>query len=132
MKRYLIGLLAFIPILWAVSRADAAPTQVAVSGRRLLVAGQPYTVQGVDYSPVPTGSTLMRTVNGCTGGYQWWADHAVYVADFPLIKRMGANTIRAYGILNDTSPTAVQQVRAMLDEAQAKGLYVIMNYFASH
>src|SRR5262245_51830079 len=86
----------------------AAASQVTVSGRRLLVDGQVFTVRGVSYSPVPTGFTLVGSGNGCSGGYQWWTNRSLYVADFPLIQRLGANTIRAYGILNDTSATNVQ------------------------
>ncbi len=109
-----------------------AATTVTVSGRQLLVDGQAFTVQGVNYSPTPVGSTAGSPSALCSGPYQWWTDQAIYNSDFPLIKRMGANTIRAYGILNDTSGTAVLQVRAMLDVAAAQGLYVIMNYYASH
>ncbi len=110
----------------------AAPAQVTVSNRRLFVNGQAFTIQGVDYSPVPTGSTLTGSGNGCAGGYQWWADRSTYIADFPLIKKLGANTIRAYGILNNTSSNSVLQVRAALDAAQAQGLRVIMNFYPDH
>ncbi len=106
----------------------AAPTLVTVSGRQLLVDGQAFTVQGVNYSPVTVGATLGTPTASCIA-YAWWEDQAAYTIDFPLIKRMGANTIRAYGILNDTSPSAVAQVRAALDEAYEQGLFVIMNYF---
>lgn len=118
--------------LFLVAEAFAAPTGVTVSGRQLLVSGQAYTVQGVNYSPAPVGSTVANPTASCSGLYRWWADQAVYTADFPLIARMGANTIRAYSILNDTSTVNVLQVRAALDEAREQGLYVIMNYYPSH
>lgn len=118
--------------LFLSTALSAAPTVVTVSGRRLLVSGQPYTVQGVNYAPTPVGSTQGSGTASCTGGYQWWADQSAYRADFPLIKRMGANTIRAYGILNDTSTVSLAQVRAALDKAHENGLYVIMNYYPSH
>jgi hypothetical protein len=121
----------FVVLLLRAS-AWSAPTLVTVSGRQLLVDGTPFTVKGVNYSPTPVGSSVAGASGGCTGPYQWWTDQAIYNADFPLIKRMGANTIRAYAILNDTSPTAVLQVRAMLDAAEANGLYVIMNFYPSH
>ncbi len=127
----LIAVFSLLPSLLCRALLAAATT-VTVNGRQLLVNGQAYTVRGVDYSPIPPGSTAVGTGSGCLGGYEWWADRAVYVADFPLIKRLGANTIRAYGILNDTSSTTIQRVRAMLDEAQARGLYVIMNSYPSH
>ena len=97
-----------------------------------MVNGQPYSVHGVAYSPYPVGTTANSNSAGCTGPYFWWNDRPTYMADFPLIKTMGANTIRAYGILNDTSANTVLQVRAALDAAQAQGLYVIMNYYPAH
>src|SRR5688572_14194032 len=121
----------FVVLLLRAS-AWGAPTLVTVSGRQLLVDGTPFTVKGVNYSPTPVGSSVAGASGGCTGPYQWWTDQAIYNADFLLIKRIGANTIRAYAILNDTSPTAVLQVRAMLDAAEANGLYVIMNFYPSH
>lgn len=124
--------IVFLFLLTLVPFIQAAPTVVTVSGRQLLVSGQPFTVQGVDYSPVPVGATVANTSGSCAGGYQWWGDPATYSADFPLIKAMGANTIRVYGILNDTSTVNILQVRAALDKAQQQGLYVIMNYYPSH
>jgi len=110
----------------------AAATTVTVSGRQMLVNGQPYVVRGVAYSAVPVGYSSAGTSAGCIGGYVWWNDRPAYVADFPLIARMGANTIRTYAILNDTSASTVLKVRSALDEAQRNGLYVIMNYYPSH
>ncbi len=118
--------------LFCLCSAHGAATSVTVNGHRLLVSGQAFTVHGVDYSAVPVGYSSAGTSPGCIGGYVWWADRPTYVADFPLIKRMGANTIRTYAILNDTSANTVLQVRAALDEAQKNGLYVIMNYYPSH
>ncbi len=105
----------------------AAATSVSVSGRQLLVSGQAFTVKGVSYSPTPVGSTLTGGGGGCIGGYQWWTDRPTYVADFPLIQRLGANTIRTYDLMNSASTRS--QVLAALDEAQARGLYVIMGYY---
>ena len=96
----------------------AAATPVTVSGRQLLVNGQAFTVHGVSYSPTPTNATVAGSGNGCLGGYQWWANRSVYVADFPLIARLGANTIRTYNILNSGADSA--QVRLALDSARAQ------------
>lgn len=105
---------------------------MTVSGRRLLVNNQPFTVKGVNYSPVPVGSTAGAPESGCVNDGNWWDDTSSYIADFPLIHQMGANTIRTYGVLNDVSAANVTQVRAMLDKAWANGLYVIMGYYPSH
>jgi hypothetical protein len=99
-----------------------------VSGRKLLLNGQPFSIQGVDYSPTPVGNTVQNPSSNCSpGNYQWWTDRPAYVADFPLIHRMGANTIRTYALLNTNSQ--VSQVLQVLDQAQANNLYVVMGYF---
>jgi flagellar hook capping protein FlgD/glycosyl hydrolase family 72 (putative glucanosyltransferase) len=101
---------------------------VTVSGRRLLVNGQPYAIQGVDYSPTPVGNTVQNPSTNCQPGlYQWWTDRPTYVADFPLIHTLGANTIRTYSLMNSGSTSSA--VLAALDQAQASHLYVVMGYF---
>src|SRR5580704_2695455 len=87
-------------VLLLSSTLLAAPTVVSVSGRRLLVNGQPFTIQGVDYSPTPVGDTVQNPSTNCSGPYQWWTDNPTYTADFPLIAQLGANTIRTYSLLN--------------------------------
>jgi len=106
-------------------------TVVTVSGRKLVVNGQTFSIKGVNYSPIPVGSAGDGTP-GCLNDGAWWSDKASYIADFPLIHQMGANTIRTFDIMNDVSPTNVSLVRAMLDKAQANGLYVIMSYYPDH
>src|SRR5207249_2672879 len=91
------GFQAFVLLLSCGTFAFSTATSVTVSGRQLLVAGQPFTVQGVDYSPYPVGTTAQASSLNCVGPYFWWADRSSYIADFPLIKKMGANTVRAYG-----------------------------------
>lgn len=105
--------------------------QVTVSGRQLRVDGQPFTVRGVSYNAVPVGSTGGAPESGCANGAAWWVDTPSFTADFPLIRQMGANTIRTYDTLSDTSAGNVALVRAMLDKARNNGLYVIMGLFVS-
>lgn len=105
----------------------AAAVTVTRSGRQILINGQAFNVRGVSYSPTPVGSTLTGGGGSCIGGYTWWTDRPTYVADFPLIQRLGANTIRTYNLMNSASTRA--QVIQALDEAQARGLYVIMGFF---
>lgn len=124
MKRSLTALLVAV-----CAPVFAAPTVVTVSGRRLLVNGQAFTIQGVDYSPTPVGSTVQNPSTNCSGPYQWWTDRPTYVADFPLIQKLGANTIRTYSLLNTNSQTS--SVLQVLDQAQADHLYVVMGYFVS-
>jgi hypothetical protein len=105
---------------------SAATVTVSLPSRKLLVNGQAFTIQGVNYSPVPVGSTLNQNASPCSGPYVWWNDRPTYIADFPLIHKLGANTIRTFNLMNSTA-TASQVLKA-LDDAQANGLYVIMGY----
>ncbi len=121
--RRLIALLAFstsLPLF-------GAATQVTVSGRKLLVNGQAFTVQGVNYSPTPVGSTVQNPSANCSGPYLWWTDRHTYVADFPLIQKLGANTLRTFSLMNTNTQSA--QVLQVLDQAQADNLHVVMGYF---
>ncbi|MEM2299582.1 MAG: PKD domain-containing protein [Candidatus Hadarchaeales archaeon] len=82
----------------------------------LLVNGQPFTIKGVCYSPTPIGKSPAT-------GYNWWKDPATYLNDFPMIKEMGANTIRTYG--SDAT-------REALDYAYVNGIYVIMGHWVNY
>jgi len=83
---------------------------------RLLVNGEPFTVKGVAYSPTPVGESPAL-------GYNWWMDPGTYTNDFPMLKEMGANTIRTYG--SDAT-------REALDNAYANGIYVIMGHWVNY
>jgi len=100
---------------------------VTVSARKLLVNGQAFSVQGVNYSPVPVGQTVENPSANCSGPYHWWTDRPTYVADFPLIQKLGANTIRTFDLMNSGQTSA--SVLQALDQAQANHLYVVMGYF---
>ena len=56
----------FIFIVSSLTPPPAFPTSVQIDGRRLLVDNQPFTVKGVDYSPVPIGIDP-ETTPPCTG-----------------------------------------------------------------
>jgi hypothetical protein len=118
-------------LLWVLAGISgpvyAAATTVSVSGAKLLVNGQAFTVQGVNYSPTPVGQTAGAPNGGCFGPYQWWTDRSSYVADFPLIQTLGANTIRVFGVMN--AGVSASQVIQALDAAQAQHLYVVMGYY---
>ena len=110
--------------------ASLRAATVTTSGRQLLVDGQAFTVKGVNYSPTPVGYQIGGSGTNCLGPYRWWVDRPTYIADFPLIRRLGANTIRTFDLMNSPSTTA--QALQALDEAQRNGLYVIMGYYVSH
>jgi hypothetical protein len=99
----------------------AGPSRVEIEGDiengfRLLVNGQPFVIRGVCYSPTPVGKSPAT-------GYNWWVDPETYLNDFPLIREMGANTIRTYGS---------NATREALDYAYVNGLYVIMGHWVNH
>jgi hypothetical protein len=106
----------FLPLLsvfFFLSSAQSA--QVTVSGRRLLVDGEPFVLKAVNYSPIPSGRR--------TTSYNVATDAAMYNNDFPLLKTMGVNTLR---LVDATAVTS-----AFLDAAHANGLYVVMGYYVN-
>ncbi|MEO0225276.1 MAG: Ig-like domain-containing protein [candidate division WOR-3 bacterium] len=96
------------------TRIFSAPTLVTVSGRRLLVNGQPFIMKSFCYHPIPVGQ-------GPT--YRWVDDPNIYNTDFPLIKDTGANCIRLY---DD------QCTEDMLNKAYENGLYVILSVWVNY
>lgn len=76
---------------------------VKVSGRRILVDGEPYLIKGVCYHPVPKGSTDRKFAN--------------LTEDLALMKEAGVNTIRVYSPIDD---------KHVLDEIHSAGLKLIV------
>ncbi|MEM2875122.1 MAG: PKD domain-containing protein [Candidatus Hadarchaeales archaeon] len=90
------------------------PSRVQISNYQVIVNGSPFTIKGVCYSPTPVGSSV-------EWGFSWWAYSDTYTNDFPMLRDMGANTIRTY--------SAVNASRGALDAAYNSGIYVIMGYW---
>ncbi len=68
------------------------PASVLVNGRQLLVNGSPFQIKGVVYSPVPIGADTTSAVpygDYFTSGYS-----DIYNRDLPILRQMGANTVR--------------------------------------
>src|SRR5947209_7157294 len=105
-KQYVLAL----GLLFLTSSAFC--TTVTTSGRKLIVNGQAFTIKGVNYSPTPVGYSVGGAGVGCLGQYHWWTDRATYVADFPQIHSLGANTLRTFDLMNST-PTASQVLQAL-------------------
>lgn len=89
-------------------------TRVEIIGRELFVNNSSFTIKGVCYSPTPVGSSVDE-------GYSWWEDENTYKNDFPMIKSLGANTIRSFD--------STKATKSALDEAQKNNLYIIMGYW---
>ncbi|MBI5102040.1 MAG: Ig-like domain-containing protein [Nitrospirae bacterium] len=66
------------------------PSATAVVGRQLLLNGLPFTIRGVNYSPVPIGESPSDPPYGdyFTAGYE-----GIYNRDLPLLRGLGANTV---------------------------------------
>jgi beta-galactosidase/beta-glucuronidase len=74
---------------------DSRRTEVTIDGRHILVNGQPFTVRGVGYAPTPTGSDPEAA--SPYGDYFTPTYSAIPERDLPLLRAMGANTIRLWG-----------------------------------
>jgi hypothetical protein len=86
----------------------------------LTVHGEPFTIKGIGYQPIPIG----LTAESLDDKRQMYDDERIYRdRDFPLLRRMGANTIRTWGeVLSE----------AFLDAAWNNGdrpLYVLMGFW---
>ncbi|MBI4397155.1 MAG: hypothetical protein HY548_08675 [Elusimicrobia bacterium] len=102
-------------LLAAAIHADATPVTIDKTKKQLLVNGQPFAIRGVNYAPTRAGSRP-----GSPSNYNLFNDAELYNIDFPLLKSMGANTIRVFDARNATT--------AALNAAQSNGLYVAMGF----
>jgi len=117
----------------AASRAAARTTRLAaldpslphhrlveIRDRMLYVADKPFWIQGICYSPVPIG----ESVSFAPRGDYFTPDFAyIWQRDLPLIKAMGATTLRIYGWAAHADHTA------FLDAVEAAGLKVLVTFY---
>ncbi len=104
----------------AMPAAAQGPTSVIVQGRQLLVGGKPFIIRAVGYSPVPI------CADTTSDDYLSAANHAIYERDLPLLRQMGANTVRLWGWNNAVSH------QGFLDTAWNGGchpIYVIVSFW---
>ena len=96
------------------------PPLVTIVGKQLMVEGKPFYIQGVCYSPIPVGESPSFDPRGdyFTQEYAW-----IWQRDLPLMKAMGATTIRIYGWKAPADHTA------FLDAVHAAGLKVLVTYY---
>lgn len=71
-----------------------AATAVTISGRQILLNGQPLIVRGVCYQPTPIGENPSQAYPW--GDYCGPAYRSIYERDLPNLRRMGANVVRVY------------------------------------
>jgi len=88
---------------------------VQISGNALLVEGRSFTIKGVCYQPVPIGEVPW--------GYDIYNGSHIYDRDMPILRDMGANTIRTYNKVTST---------VFLDACYNGGvdpIYVVMGFY---
>ena len=88
---------------------------VKISGNTLLVDGEPFIIKGVCYQPVLVGYVPWE--------YDVYSDPDVYNRDLPILRDMGANTLRTYAKVTSTE---------FLDACYNNGvnpIYVVMGYY---
>ncbi|MDP3789667.1 MAG: glycoside hydrolase family 2 TIM barrel-domain containing protein, partial [Candidatus Omnitrophota bacterium] len=88
---------------------------VQISGNTLLVSGTPFTIKGVCYQPTPIGSVPWQ--------YDIFSNADIYNRDLPILRSMGANTLRTY---------AKVTTAGFLDACYNGGvnpIYVVMGFY---
>ena len=121
-QRILIIKLIAITILGLLGNASA--TNGNIIGRQILVNGEPFTIKGVGYSPVPI--VVDPETTPPYGDYFTSNYSAIHDRDLPLLRQMGANTIRVLYWNNDNGHTD------FLDKAYNNGIkpiYVIITFW---
>jgi hypothetical protein len=83
--------------------ANTTSSDVTVVNRTILVDGLPYILKGVGYAPTPIG--VDPEVTPPYGDYFTSDYSSIYLRDFPLLRQMGANTIRLWGWNNQANHT---------------------------
>ena len=98
----------------------SSPPLVRIDGHQLIVDDKPFYIQGICYSPIPVGESPSFDPRGdyFTLEYAW-----IWMRDLPLIKAMGATTLRIYGWKAQSDHTA------FLDAVHAAGLKVLVTYY---
>jgi len=100
---------------------------ITISNRSILLNNQSFTLRSVGYSPVPIGiepETTPPYGDYFTSNYDY-----IYNRDLPLLRQMGANTIRLWGWNNSADHTD------FLNKAYNNGtepIYVIVTFWMGH
>ncbi len=100
-------------------------TNVTVVGRQILVNEQHFIIKSVGYSPVPIGNDPdLKKRDYYTQEYA-----NIYNRDLPLLREMGANTVRLWSWDNDADHTD------FLNKAYNNGkdpIYIVAPFWISH
>jgi hypothetical protein len=128
-----LSILLIISVLtWFTGPVYAEKSNVRIAGNRLLIAKRltdgnldkelPYTIKLVNWSPSRLGDTEP---------YKFFENYAV---DIPIIKRMNANTIRVFDVIDRSRglPPGTYISPAILDEMYRNGIMVILTAVWDH
>ncbi|MCI0745141.1 MAG: hypothetical protein L0Y58_07030 [Verrucomicrobia subdivision 3 bacterium] len=99
-----------------------AATNVTVSGRQILVDGQPFIARGVCYQPTPIGHNPSAAPPW--GDYYTLSYRSIYERDLPNMRQMGANLIRVYSW--DTTASHLDFLNKAYN-TNRQPLYVLLN-----
>jgi len=108
---------------------------IEVSGRGFLLNGQPFIVKGVNYAPTPIGTSFDD--DDKIGDVFFDFFNPVHEVDFKIMKEMGVNTIRIYGMFpwhpqngpaNPNNPVADRDHTNFLDMLFENGICVFITY----
>eukprot|EP00471_Norrisiella_sphaerica_P001695 CAMPEP_0184486358 /NCGR_PEP_ID=MMETSP0113_2-20130426/7850_1 /TAXON_ID=91329 /ORGANISM="Norrisiella sphaerica, Strain BC52" /LENGTH=589 /DNA_ID=CAMNT_0026868187 /DNA_START=125 /DNA_END=1891 /DNA_ORIENTATION=- len=102
-------------------KTNGTKSGIALKGKELYVNGERFFLKGVAYSPVPLGDDPLY--GAPYGDYYTNEYSAFWVRDFPLLKAMGANTIRTYAWNTTRNHTE------FLDMAYENDIKVTITYF---
>lgn len=84
-------------IVSAILHIALGQSEFSVQDRQILLNGDPFVVKGVNYSPLPPGTTPAE--------YTEWGDvfhrdfNVIHTRDLELMRTVGVNNIRVYQIL---------------------------------
>ncbi|MEW6110781.1 MAG: hypothetical protein AB1664_01515 [Thermodesulfobacteriota bacterium] len=94
--------------------ASIAPDRTVwtVSGRTILLNGKPFFAKGVNYSPTPVGGSYNWDPFGDWFTRSW---RGIHERDLPLIREMGANSIRIHSLFAFPPTNANYEIAAKLD-----------------
>ena len=110
-----LGFLSMSPQPSSPFHKPPSQGRVRVSGRALLVDGQPFQIRGVGYSPVPIGRRV--------GEQDIYADPAIWGRDLPVLRALHANTIRTW-----SEVTSHELLRAAYNDGH-ESIYTIMGFW---
>ena len=108
---------------------------IEVTGRGFTINGQPFTVKGVNYSPIPIGMSFND--GDKIGDVFFDYFNPVHEEDIRLMKEMGVNVIRIYGMFpwhpqngpaDPNNPVADRDHTKFLDMLYDNGICVFITY----